>query len=93
MLKYIKNNLPILILIIIVIGGFGYPFYAGKWIMAPRLSEIDSKCYGVDVPSGIEHNKVLLFCSCIHTVNIANKEEKYKHCTNQMEKIADRQAS
>ncbi|MCH7304021.1 hypothetical protein [Acinetobacter higginsii] len=93
MLKYIKTNLPILILIIIVIGGLGYPFYSGKWIMAPRLSEIDSKCYGVDVPSNIEHNKVLLFCSCVHTIGIENKEEKYKYCTNRMDKITNRQDS
>ncbi|MCY6411016.1 hypothetical protein QTA56_02550 [Acinetobacter sp. VNH17] len=86
MLKYIKNNFPIFILIAIVVGGLGYPFYSGKWIMAYRLGEIDSKCYGVNVPSTIEHGKVLLFCSCIHTVGIENKEEKYNYCTNRMSK-------
>lgn len=83
MLKNIKNNFPIFILIIIVVAGLGYPFYSGKRIMAPRLSEIDTQCYGVDVPERIKHNDVLHFCSCIHTAGIENKEEKYKYCMNQ----------
>ncbi|WP_334069890.1 hypothetical protein [Acinetobacter colistiniresistens] len=83
MLRNIKNNFPIFILIIIVVAGLGYPFYSGKRIMVPRLSEIDTQCYGVDVPERIKHNDVLHFCSCIHTAGIENKEEKYKYCMNQ----------
>ena len=47
MIQYIKNNFPIIVLLMIVIGGFGYPFYSGKWIVAPKLNEIDAKCYGI----------------------------------------------
>ncbi|USA44985.1 hypothetical protein NDN11_09570 [Acinetobacter sp. C26M] len=93
MLKFIKNNLPIFTLIIIVVGGFGYPFLTGKWIMAPKLSEIDSECYGVDVPNNIEYQQVLHFCSCIHTVGMETKEEKYKYCTDRMNKITNRNPS
>jgi len=86
MLKYIRNNFPIFILISIVIIGFAYPFYTGQWIMAPRLGEVDLQCYGVDVPEAIPHARVLHFCSCIHTVGIEIKAEKYHYCTKQISK-------
>lgn len=54
--------------------------------MAARLGEVDRQCDGVDVPESIIHAKVLYFCSCIHTVGIENKAEKYRYCTNQISK-------
>jgi len=86
MLNYIKNNFAVIMLLLIVIAGLGYPFYSGRSFMAPRLSEIDRNCYGVDVPDTIKHRQVLLFCSCIHTVSIENRAEKYHYCTTQVNK-------
>lgn len=86
MLTYIKNNFPVFILLVIVVAGLGSPFFTGRWILAPRLVEVDSECYGVDVPQTIEYSKVLHFCSCIHTIAIENKAEKYRYCTHSMEK-------
>lgn len=86
MLKYIKSNFPIIVLIFIVVGGFAYPFYSGEWIIPSRLGESDAKCYNVDVPSTIKYNQVELFCSCIHSVQIEDKQEKYKYCANKLNK-------
>lgn len=86
MLTYIRNNFPVFILLVIVAAGMGSSFFTGRWILAPTLGEVDSKCYGVDVPQMIEYSKVLYFCSCIHTIAIENKAEKYRYCTDHIEK-------
>lgn len=61
MIQYIKNNFPIIVLLLIVIGGFGYPFYSGKWVVAPKLNEIDAKCYRIDVPDDIPYGNPSTF--------------------------------
>ena len=86
MLKYIKNNLPILTLLIIVLGGFGYPFYSGEWITPPRLAEFDSKCYDINVPDEVEYKQSELFCSCMHMSKLENNKEKSKYCANLIKK-------
>jgi len=82
--KYIKNNLPIIILLIIVVGGFGYPFYSGEWITPPRLAESDAKCYGINVPEDIDYKQTELFCSCMRMSKIEDNKEKSQYCANQV---------
>ena len=90
MINYIKNNFPIIVLFLMVVGGFAYPFYSGKWLVANRLSDIDSKCYGVDVPESITYNKAILFCSCVHANGHVSKEENYKYCERKFEDKEDK---
>lgn len=83
-LNTVKNNLPIIVLLLIVVGGFAYPFYSGNWITPPRLSESDATCYGIDVPEDIEFTRVDLFCSCMRMSNIEDTEEKSDYCAKQV---------
>ncbi|WP_173911063.1 hypothetical protein [Acinetobacter sp. Marseille-Q1618] len=82
MKKFLKRNFPFIVLLIIVIVGFAYPFISGKWIASPVLREIDAKCYGILIPEEIKFNQAEQFCSCIRMSAMENNEEKSKYCAN-----------
>lgn len=86
MIQYIKNNFPIIVLLMIVIGGFSYPFYSGKWIVAPKLNEIDAKCYGIDVPDDIQYGRSEHFCSCMKMVHNKKDNDHINYCKNLINK-------
>lgn len=70
-------------LLTIVVGGFGYPFYSDEWI-TPPLAESDSKCYDINVPEDVEYKKSELFCSCMRMSKIKDNKEKSKYCANRV---------
>ena len=78
----LKNNSPILILLIIVIWGVLYSL-TGNSIFVRKPSVLESECYGIDVPDSIKANKTRYFCSCVRMGGHVSKEENYKYCVNQ----------
>ena len=77
----LKNNLPILILLIIVIGSYSL---AENSIFVRKPSVLESECYGIDIPDSIKANKTRYFCSCVRMGGHVSKEENYKYCVNQL---------
>lgn len=77
MSKYLKDNYPILILILIIIGGFYYSFKTGNgmWISRSNL-----ECSGIDVPAEIKYVESKAFCSCIRMSPYHTQEEKSQSC-------------
>lgn len=82
----LKKNSPILMLIITVVGALIYSVYGGSNLFLRKPSMVDSKCYGVDVPSSVKYHKAELFCSCIHVGGHVSKEENYKYCLDRFTK-------
>ena len=77
----IKNNFPIIVLFTIVIFGVWYSIYSGNDVLSRKPSLIDSRCYGIDVPSTIKYNQSELFCSCVHAGGHISKDENINYCT------------
>lgn len=75
-----------IVLLIIVIGGLGYPFYSGKWVVAPKLNEIDAKCYGIDVPDDIPYGRSEYFCSCMRMLHNKKDNSGINYCKNLIDK-------
>nr|WP_277603399.1 hypothetical protein [Acinetobacter dispersus] len=89
MKKFIKNNAPIFVLILIIIGGFVYAFKVDDRILVPSIGQTDLQCAGVAVPNEIKYGDGNLFCSCIRLSNHQTVQERYNYCVNKFTKTTN----
>ncbi|MNR93512.1 hypothetical protein D3C72_245690 [compost metagenome] len=81
MLRKIYNNLPIVLLVLIVLS-IPYLMYKGVKI-SPRVGYIKD-CSGVPVPENLEKNKLDSYCDCVKNPNdFRPKEEKIVSCIDE----------
>jgi hypothetical protein len=81
MLRKIYNNLPIVLLVLIVLS-IPYLMYKGVNI-SPRVGYIKD-CSGVPVPESLEKNKLDSYCDCVKNPNdFRRKEEKIVSCIDE----------